>query len=506
MYSTRENLDNLIWDKNDEEWEILQPVLRRRGTIDLVEALASNKLGRRATWVTPMNIGGYNIVYRLRMEEPPADVIVRRSIDCYAKFPEEKTSIEVATARYLENSTQIPIAKVLFHGNDPELGCYVIMKYIEHKHSMSAALNATNEDPNKTFILDPNIPEDVLEAMYRKVAHCLLELVQHTFPLIGSLAESIDGTCSIASRPITRNMNDMLQLAGIPRSILPPEDKTYSTAIEYYTELANQHIAQLVFQHNDLVASANDCRNKYVARLIFRRLAKQGKLSSFGFREDDWSAQSKEISLLSPAPLNVGSFPLYCDDLRAANILLDTSDNIAAFIDWEFTYAAPTQFSLDPPWWLVLDAPDSWEGGLDDWVAFYEPRLEIWLQAMRKAEASFDVKQGSGFSGCKLDVPLSTYMRESWETGRFWLSFAARNSWAFDAVYWKFLDEKFFGVRQDEVLKHELWQTRLDMLSEDERNAMESFVERKMEEGKERKIVVWSVEDAKNRLAEMILD
>jgi len=40
---------------------------------------------------------------------------------------------------------------------------------------------------------------------------------------------------------------------------------------------------------------------------------------------------------------------------------------------------------------------------------------------------------------------MSIYMRESWETGRFWFSYAARKSWAFDTIFWKYLDKRFFG-------------------------------------------------------------
>jgi hypothetical protein len=501
MEDTREDFDNLVWDKNDEEWEKVQPELRQRSAIRLVEALATEKFDCPSIWITPMNIGGYNIVYRLRVKCFSFDVIVRRPIPCYAQFPEEKTAIEAATASYIEKQTQIPIAPVLFHGKTSELGYYLIIKYVEHQHSMSTALNATNDDTDKTFVLDPNISEDFLEDLYRKVASCLLELSQHTFFRIGSLVESSEGSYSVAARPITRNMNDMLQLAGIPRSILPPREKTYGTADEYYTELANMHLAQLVFQHNDLVASADDCRNKYVARQIFRRLAREGKISTFGFKEDNWSAQSKTMSTISsPAPPNAGFFRLYCDDLRAGNVLLDNSNNVAAIIDWEFTYAAPSQFSLDPPWWLVLDAPDMWDNGIDDWVKFYEPRMKIWLSAMQKAEATAEPKERC------MEVPLSTYMRESWETGRFWLSYVARKSWAFDVLFWKFLDERFFGIRQNNVPRDELWKTGLYLLSEAEKIAMEPFVERKMEETKERKFVEWDPEDAKRRLAEVLFD
>ena len=85
-------------------------------------------------------------------------------------------------------------------------------------------------------------------------------------------------------------MNAMVRLASVPRSVLPPEGTTYTTADGCYTALAEMHIAHLVFQHNDAVVSVDDCRNKYVSRQIFRRLAMQGRLSTFGFSDDCWSA------------------------------------------------------------------------------------------------------------------------------------------------------------------------------------------------------------------------
>lgn len=91
-----------------------------------------------------------------------------------------------------------------------------------------------------------------------------------------------------------------------------------------------------------------------------------------------------------------------------------------------------------------------WDNGIEDWVKFYEPRMKIWLSAMQKAEAAAESKERC------MEVPLSTYMRESWETGRFWLSCAARKSWAFDALFWKFLNEKFFEIRQNRVSRDEL--------------------------------------------------
>jgi hypothetical protein len=105
-----------------------------------------------------------------------------------------------------------------------------------------------------------------------------------------------------------------------------------------------------------------------------------------------------------------------------------------------------------------------------------------------------------------LPAALSTYMRESWETGRFWLSYGARKSWAFDMAYWKFLDERFFGERDRSVRKEDLWKTRLLLLTDRERAMLEPVVERKVKESKDRTIVDWDPAEAKKCLSEVLLD
>ncbi|KAL5313889.1 hypothetical protein ACEPPN_018312 [Leptodophora sp. 'Broadleaf-Isolate-01'] len=275
-------------------------------------------------------------------------------------------------------------------------------------------------------------------------------------------------------------MSSMTQLAHIPPSTLPLENETYATADEWYEALANMHLTQLIFQHNDLVSSEDDCRNKYVARQIFRRLAKQGRLSTFGFVQDGWSACVKAMRPRCRAPDRSGPFRLWCDDFRPANVLLGLDDDVAAVIDWEFTYAAPTEFILDPPWWLLFETPEMWPSGIEEWSRAYEPYLEIWLEAMEEKEI------GDEFL---YSLPLSVYMQESWKMGRFWLNYAARKSWAFDAVFWACLDERFFGGRDKEILDKDLWKTRLHLLTEEERHAMERFVQQKMNESQERTLV-----------------
>ncbi|KAG7287090.1 hypothetical protein NEMBOFW57_006593 [Staphylotrichum longicolle] len=217
----------------------------------------------------------------------------------------------------------------------------------------------------------------------------------------------------------------------------------------------DMHLQQLSFQRNNAIESADDCREKYIAGQLFRKLAAEGRLADPEFER--------------------GPFKLWCDDFRPANVLADKDEKIAAVIKWEFTYSAPTDFSLGPPWWLLLQAPDDWRAGLDDWVAHYEPRLQIFLRALEKKE-EWLIEQGRLSETGR----LSTRMRKSWQTGHFWVVYAARRSWAFDGIYWKFLDERFFGKNETGG-----FMDRLALLPREQREAMEGFVARKLKEKEE---------------------
>ncbi|KAN0098887.1 hypothetical protein V8E51_014550 [Hyaloscypha variabilis] len=498
MYKDRQNFDNVAWDKHDDAEEESQMRLRRKDICRQVEGLVRQKRGKSATLVSPLVIGGLNIHYRIHLEGegPSSDLMVRLPWPHAAYFPGEKVVYEAATSEYLRLNTHIPTAQVLHYGRDSNVGPFLILRRIEHQGDMTDALAVPDLDPNLTPVLNLELPESKLRSLWGKIAWCFLEIVKPTFSRIGSLVE-VDGSFYVGGRPLTQNMSSMTQLAHIPPSILPLENETYAKADEWYLALANMHLAQLIFQHNDLVSSEDDCRNKYVARQIFRRLAKQGRLSTFGFIQDDWSASVKTMHPRCPAPDSSGPFRLWCDDFRPANVLLGPNDDVAAVIDWEFTYTAPTQFILDPPWWLLFETPEMWPSGIEEWSKAYEPQLKIWLEAMEEKE------KGVSFLDA---LPLSAYMQESWRMGRFWLNYAARKSWAFDAVFWTYLDERFFGERDGEVLCNDLWKTRLHLLSEEERQAMESFVQRKMDESQERILVEWDQAEAKQHLSELLFD
>ncbi|KAH9217906.1 hypothetical protein DL95DRAFT_423724 [Leptodontidium sp. 2 PMI_412] len=471
MDDDQQDFDNVAWDRNDEAWQKTLKRLRTSATCLAVESLAGEKCGKRATLVTPLMAGGYNMLYRMRLEETSIDdVLLRISCPGRTQFPHEKTLAEVGTMKCVKDKTSVPIPCVYEYGlsnENPDIGPFIIMPYIKNVRSLSEALNDPKNSPDEPDTLDPDIREEKLEYLYGQMAGYLLQLSQQRFSRIGSIVPTKQDSYSVVGRPISVNMNNMIRLANIPPAVLPPEGKTFKSADEWYIALAEMHMAQLVFQHNDLISTPDDCRNKYVARQLFWRLAKEGRLSIFGFADDDWSAQStSQRSGLSPAPSEPNSFRLWCDDLRAGNILLNENDSIVAIIDWEFSYAGPAQFALDPPWWLLLEQPERWPNGIDKWREIYDRRLKTWLRVMEMAE------------------------ERSWETGRFWLNYAARKSWAFDSIYWKYLDERFF----------------VSLLTSKERKAMKLFVERKMVESKDRILYNWDAKEAESRLAEVLFE
>lgn len=496
MNQERENYDNLAWDLNDDALENAQSQLMRRSFCADIVSVVSEQFGKEAILVPPCRLGGYNMLYRVRVDGLPSDVLVRVPCPSQCQFPKEKTLQEAATALLLQQRTQLPVPKLFQYETESTIGPLLMLQYIANEGDMSDVLSRPRHDTNEVPVLSEDLSEDMLHSMYLKLAKCILQLYQPEFSRIGSLNTESNGHISVQGRPITQNMSNMIQLANIPRDVLPSPTTTYTSAHEWYNALANMHLAQLVFQHNDLVTSEDDCRNKYISRYLFRQLAREEKLSSFGFAEDNWSAQAAKMKASCPAPDMTGRFRLWCDDLRPNNFLVNGDKDVVAVIDWEFTYAAPTQFILDPPWWLLLEMPEMWPAGIADWAEHYERGLGVWLSCMESAEST----------STALPFKLHEYMRESWTTGRFWLSYAARKSWAFDAIYWKYLDARFFGERQQVSPDDPSWKSRINMLSRKDRLAMDAFVEKKMSDSVTRQLDSWSPDEVRSRMAEVLME
>jgi hypothetical protein len=133
-------------------------------------------------------------------------------------------------------------------------------------------------------------------------------------------------------------------------------------------------------------------------------------------------------------------------------------------IDWEFTYAAPVEFSAVPPWWLLVRRPEDWPSGLVAWASEYEARLPVFLSALRRYE-----DEAAGTNPSLHTARLSVEMEKHWLSGYFWIVYAAQRSFAFDDIYWTFIHELFY--RKTELTAQAKWQSCVEYLTAEEREA-----------------------------------
>ncbi|KAM3447977.1 hypothetical protein NHJ6243_010146 [Beauveria neobassiana] len=288
--------------------------------------------------------------------------------------------------------------------------------------NMTAALNTPGFTSDMRPILNPEIDEAKLEKLYRQVANILLQISQLEHPLIGSLVETDDWQWEVTQRPLSMPMNELVRIGSLPRSKLP--SSTFRTSSEYLDSLVQLHVDHLAHQRNDAVESKTDCQRKYTARKLFQKLAGERKL------------------------------------------------------------LAPSEYTFAPPWWLLIEQPEYWDNGFEDWLENYERRLATFLKAMADCE---DESISSG--RLREDQRLSGKMRASWASGDFWTVYAARRNFAFDTVFWKKLDPRFFGPDEEGgALSGDTWRRRLDVLDEQARTEMDSFVEKKVAESQTREL------------------
>lgn len=296
-----------------------------------------------------MVIGGFNVLYPVRVKGLPTRVLVRLPCPNQAVFPVEKTMTEAATAGCIGKNTNVPVPRLHHYGDDPDIGPYMVIEDLGSCRGMGQALEAPRKHPDDSPILRPDIPEHRLQHLYAKMAECVFQLTLPTFPRIGAVVETSPGSYDVSERPFTLNMSNMVQLSNVHTSVFPPKDTTYQTVDEWYTVLADMQLATLLFQHNDMISSEDDCRNKFVSRQIFRTLAKQGRLSTFGRPKviGPWAELAGPVRRIQCR----ADMPALCRPviLGESNVIVNNDDEVLGAIDWEYAYAGPTQFVLDPP-------------------------------------------------------------------------------------------------------------------------------------------------------------
>ncbi|KAJ4013075.1 hypothetical protein NW766_006895 [Fusarium irregulare] len=118
FYDGQEELDNLVWDKNDEDTEAAQKQLRLTTFCQKVESFVQEKFAKQAKHITPIIVGGFNVIYRIRVEGMMPDVMLRVPCPSLVPFPGEKTMYEAATACLLAERTRLPVPRPYFFGHE----------------------------------------------------------------------------------------------------------------------------------------------------------------------------------------------------------------------------------------------------------------------------------------------------------------------------------------------------------------------------------------------------
>ncbi|KAJ6013385.1 Aminoglycoside phosphotransferase [Penicillium herquei] len=469
----RLSFDDVAWEKSDEVEEYWLQFLRYEDIYYEVELfLSAYHYPRQWADFSLFRTGGFNASFLMTFTDiDTGGAILRFPIPGLAMFPEEKVRNEVSIMKFITEKTSctmpIPVPKISGWGERSEspekLGPFIIMGYIDHERSMSDALEPPGSQERNRPELNPDISVRQLRFLYRELANIVFSLSTLSANRIGSLKQTGRSVWEVAYRPLSLSMNEVVRVGTLPQSKLPTA--TYDKASLYFEDLAELLISHLKYQRNDAIESADDCRRKFVARFLFRKLIRDPE------PRDKWMSPSH----------NNGPFSIWCDDFRPQNVLVDKADRVVGVVDWEFTYAAPVEFSHAPPWWLLLDKPEYWVKGLDDWCTEYERRLPVFLQAMRDCEE--DVFQARN-ERLEESQRLSNRMRDSWESGDFWIMYAARNNFAFDAIYWNKIDRRFFGTTEyagdDNIC--DVWKKRLHLLEPEEKEIMETYVDRKLKE------------------------
>lgn len=305
----------------------------RQSVIDLV---CKYRPGKNPRLGDPWKFGSYN--YNVEIIFDDGAVLFRFPIPGLAVYPDGKVKAEVATIRYVADHTTIPVPRIYHWGtaadNPTRLHVpFIIMENIPHAITIGKAL----DDPNFNI---PSVPESEKRAyLYQQMADISSQLYSLTSDRIGSLDMLDNGEYAVKSGPLPHGLVNHVVNCSVPVSVLAPRDRTYSSSTDYLADAVDMQVAEILFMNEKFFDSATDCRNKFVARHLMRKL----------LRERQQAEQTDQVC---------ETFRLWGDDLRPDNVLLDESGVVVGVVDWEYTYFAPETYHLNPPWWLLRDIMD----------------------------------------------------------------------------------------------------------------------------------------------------
>ncbi|PYI21878.1 hypothetical protein BO99DRAFT_471807 [Aspergillus violaceofuscus CBS 115571] len=349
-----------------------------------------------------MHCGSFNFSFRLNWDDDGEDWLIRFPLPGKSMFLDEKVRREALVMNYIARETTIPVPRVIAHGTSDEdptgLGPFIIMTWIDGK--MMSDILRQDDLSDKHDVLDLAIDLETLKTLYGEMEEVLLQLWGLNFSKIGSTDEDQWGKTIVDGRPLTRELNE-----------------TYDTSVDYITSLLALQSTHLEQQRNS-VYDSQDCREKYACRQLMKAFA-------LNFIPQD----------------DCGPFKLFCDDFCPGNVLVNDSLRIVGVLDWEFTYAAPSQFAASIPWWLLLRRPHSLleQDGPDAFFESFLPKANIYLEALAERERTRGLTES--------DDRLSVRMRRSIEDRSAWFTVASHMGASVDLLYWDLYSMNIAGAR-----------------------------------------------------------
>lgn len=474
--------DTTCYDEALSVPEKLALILQQKGMVARLTKLMLKHRPGKFVQLHPTYYGSFNCCFHMELED--GHVAMRIPLPENSIDAERKMHSEAAIMRLVAERTTIPVPKIYHCGTGREnptgLGPFIIMDYVAHERTMADLLQAgaANGSPGPSAAIDEHLPHEMVRRIYGQMADIILQLDKITMPRIGMLRHDNTNNrkrkYAVSGMPMTQNLTDVVVFGGMPSYLL--DNRSYTSSFQFYSAQADLHMAHFLFQQETIVESKDDAKDKYMARLLFRRLWQQGKII-YDVQDgvEEFAAEK---------------FKLICDDLSPNNILLDDDNNVVGIIDWEFAYFGPEAIATSPPWWLLLEKPELWHAGFHDWVTLYPTYLELFLEALvleekkagKKPEdiaskiEALSISHTSPFDDITKGT-LSQKMRASWESGAFWINWASRRSFGFDTVFWNFLDERYFGPNEKGG-----YEGRLSLLTREEKEIMDYVAHSKMME------------------------
>lgn len=268
--------DDVAWEQSDRVESAWRPFLFQESTLRTTGKFIVKHRTGVATELCDPQAGGLNALFRMKYTDG-SSVIIPFTKPGSSMFPLEKIEQEVATMRFIQENTTIPVPFVHHWGAQYEspldIGAFIIMEYMNHEMDMTDALNITGRSSDKRPILNPHIDKTILETIFRQAAKLLLQLSKLEFPRIGALEETEPWSWEVTQRPLSLPMNELVRVGTLPQDKLP--NKTFDSSSSYLESLATLHVDHLDAQRNDAVDSESDCQHKYVARQLFQKLARE---------------------------------------------------------------------------------------------------------------------------------------------------------------------------------------------------------------------------------------